>query len=196
MRTALAAAALCLALPAAGPAQDRETVKATLLGKTVAIDYGRPSLSGRTLEGLLSQLPPHRMWRAGMNQVTTFVTDDDLFVGTKRVPAGKYTMYVHVPATGDWALVLNRDPGVPLKTIFPAAPPDRADLLWPRLEDYSAVAAQEVARVPLRRVSPREPQERFLVSLEPAVDGRSALTLTWGGESWTTDLRLARPGKP
>jgi hypothetical protein len=169
----------------------RETVVATLKGKKVSIDYGRPALRGRTIDALLGQLPEDRVWRAGVNQVTTLTTETDLLIGGKRVPAGKYSVYVHAPASGDWSLILNSDPGVPLKTIFPAAPPEVADALWPRLRGYAEIAAQEVARVPLKKAAAKEPMERFLISLDPAVNGQSALHLTWGGQAWTVDVKPA-----
>ena len=42
----------------------------------------------------MAQLPADRVWRAGVDQVTTLTTEADLMVGGKRVPAGKYTLYV------------------------------------------------------------------------------------------------------
>ena len=186
-------------VPAASPAAvarrqeaaPRETVKAMLNGKSVSVEYGRPSLAGRKMSDLLGQLPADRIWRAGVDQATTLHTETDLMIGGKRVPAGKYTVYVHAPATGDYSLVLNSDPGIALKKIFPAAPPAVADAMWPRLDGYEKVKATEVLRVPLRKGAAKESMDRFLIGLDPARDGASAITLTWGGESWTTDIKAA-----
>jgi hypothetical protein len=178
------------------PAAARETVGATLNGKKVAIDYGRPALNGRKVDELVAQLPADRVWRAGANEVTTLTTTTDLLIGGKKVPAGKYSVYVYAPATGDWALILNTDPGVPLKTIFPAAPPERADHLWPILDGYSKIAAKEVVRVPMRLATAKEPMDRFLISLEPARGGASAITLTWGDRAWTVDVKDASTVAP
>ena len=178
------------------PAAARETVSATLNGKVVAIDYGRPALNGRKVDELIAQLPPDRVWRAGANEVTTLKADTDVLIGGKRVPAGKYSVYVYAPASGDWALILNTDPGVPLKTIFPAAPPERADHLWPILDGYAKIAGKEVVRVPMKQVAAKEPMDRFLISLEPAKDGVSAITLTWGDRAWTVDVKDAAKVSP
>jgi len=169
----------------------RETAKAMINGKGVAIEYGRPALGGRKMADLLGQLPADRMWRAGVDQATTLTTETDLTIGGKRVPAGKYTVYVHAPATGDYSLVLNTDPGIALKKIFPAAPPAVADALWPRLDGYDNVKATEVLRVPLRKGTASQAMDRFLIALAPARDGASSITLTWAGETWTTDVRAA-----
>ena len=173
------------------PAAARETVTATLNGKKVAIDYGRPALNGRKVDELVAQIPADRVWRAGANEVTTLTTDTDLLIGGKKVPAGKYSVYIYAPATGDWALILNSDPGVPLKTIFPAAPPERADHLWPILDGYAKIAGKEVVRVPMKSVTPKEPMDRFLISMDPARGGASAIVLTWGDRGWTVDVKDA-----
>ena len=173
----------------------RETVTALLNGKKLAVEYGRPALGGRKMADLLAQLPPDRIWRAGVDQATTLTTETDVMIGGKRVPAGKYTVYVHAPATGEYSLVLNSDPGIALKKIFPAAPPAVADAMWPRLDGYENVKATEVLRVPLKKGTAAEPMERFLIGLDPARNGVSAITLTWGGESWTTDVKAASPSR-
>jgi len=208
MRMAVAAAMAAAAIPVAAQTNTappptapaaarrpervpRETATALLNGKKVAVEYGRPALGGRKMAELLTQLPADRIWRAGMDQATTLTTEGDITVGGKRVPAGKYTLYVHAPATGDYSLALNSDPGIALKLIFPAAPPAVADALWPRLDGYDKVKEKEVLRVPLRKGTAAEPMDRFLIGLAPARDGASSITLTWGGESWSTDIKAA-----
>jgi len=169
----------------------RESVMAQLNGKKVTVEYGRPALGGRDMGALLSQLPPDRIWRAGVDQATTLTTESDIMVGGKRVKAGKYTVYVHAPETGDYSLVLNTDPGVPLKSIFPGAPPELADALWPRLGDYEKVVAKEVIRVPLKRATAVDKMDRFLIGLSPAQAGVSTIMLTWGDRTYTTDIKAA-----
>ena len=193
MAAALAAAAVPVAAQTAKV--PRETATALVNGKKVSVEYGRPALGGRKMAELLTQLPADRIWRAGVDQASTLTTETAILIGGKRVPAGKYTVYVHAPATGDYSLVLNSDPGVALKTIFPAAPPAIADALWPHIEDYESVKATEVLRVPLRKGTAAEPMDRFLIALAPAKNGASAITLTWGGESWSTDIRAASPAR-
>jgi Protein of unknown function (DUF2911) len=170
----------------------RETVTATLNGKKVTVDYGRPALAGRTLDQLMAKLGTDRVWRAGENQVTTLTTETGLMIGGKRVPAGKYSLYLHLPEGGDWHLLLNSNPGIPLKEIYAAAPPDVANELWPRLDGYDKVAATEVLRVPLKRTTAAEPMDRFLIGLAPAKGGASSISFTWGDQTWTTDITSAR----
>lgn len=170
----------------------RETVTATLDGKKVAVEYGRPSLHGREVKALLAQLPANRVWRAGVDQATTLTTEADILIGGKKVPAGTYTLYLYAPESGSYELLVNRDLGVPLKSIFAAAPADRANLLWPHIEDYPTVKDKEVAHVPLKSgAAVTGAADRFLISLSPALGGVSTITLSWGDQSWTTDVRAA-----
>jgi len=163
------------------PAPARETVTATLNGKKVAVDYGRPALHGRSVKELLDKLPANRVWRAGVNAATTLNTETDLSIGGKKVPAGKYTLYLYAPTTGNYELLVNSDLGVPTNS----------GAMWPHIEDYPSIAGKEVARVPLKSVKPAENQDRFLIGLAPAKAGASSITLTWGDQSWTADITPA-----
>jgi hypothetical protein len=166
-----------------------EQVTAMIGGKKVTVDYGRPSLNGRTIDQLMSKLGPDRVWRAGENQVTTLTTERDVMIGGKRLAAGKYSLYLYLPeGGGDWNLLVNTNPGIPLKEIYAAAAPDVANELWPRLDGYDKITSSEVLRVPLKRSTAAEPMERFLIAMAPAKGAASSITFTWGDQSWTTDI--------
>jgi hypothetical protein len=187
---ALWAAVLGLAVSAR--AEDpRGSASATIAGKKVALDYGRPALKGRDLTELMTKLPPDRIWRAGENQVTTLTTDTDLLVGATKVPAGRYSVYVHAAEQGDWALVLNKDLGVPLGEIFDRAPEHMQKEPWPRLGTYEKVRDQEVARVPMKPAQMAEATELFTMSFAAKGEG-AELTLAWGPKAWAVDVQPAR----
>jgi hypothetical protein len=183
----LAAALLCAApsLAQDPPPAPRETATATVGGK-VAVEYGRPSLRGRPIGELIAQLPDDRIWRAGVDAVTTFTTAADVMVGDKKVPAGAYTMYVHAPVEGDWSLVLNRDAG----RLPRNAAPDTSGPRWPRIGDYAAIAEQEAARVAMRPVRLSSPAEMFTIAMAPASPG-AAMTLSWGDRAYAVDIKPA-----
>jgi DUF2911 family protein len=201
MRTNHTKTALTLALGIAlttafAQAQDRaprEQPGTTLNGKKLSVDYGRPALKGRTIDALKAKLGPDRVWRAGENQVTTLTTEGAVTIGGKSVAAGKYSLYLVLPESGDWNLLLNTNPGIPLKEIYAAAGPEVANELWPRLDGYDKVKASEVLRVPLKRAAaPATPAEKFLITFEPPKAGATAITFTWGDQSWTTDIKAAK----
>jgi hypothetical protein len=193
MKTRLAMVAAVLAIPSLAAAQraPRDNPSVSVDGKKVAVEYGRGSLKGRTVKDLLAQLPADRVWRAGVDQVTTLTTDGDILVGGKKVPAGKYSVYVYAPQDGDYVLLINTDPGVPLKTIFAGAPPAMADALWPRLDGYDKVKDKEIARATLKQGKTPAAVEQFQIALAPAGSG-ATMTLSWGDQTWSTDLKPAK----
>jgi Protein of unknown function (DUF2911) len=77
-------------------------------GKTIHADYSSPRMRGRKIYGGL--VPFGQVWRAGANEATTFVTDADLMVGDKQVPAGSYTMFA-VPNETQWTLIISKKTG-------------------------------------------------------------------------------------
>jgi len=187
-----AAALLALSTTAfAQSADPRGSTSASIDGKKVTIDYGRPALKGRSLDELTKGLPADRIWRAGENQVTTLTTETDLEIGGKTVPAGKYSLYVHAPATGDWSLVVNSDLGIPLVKIWDKAPDNMKNEPWPHLEGYSNVLAKEVARAAMKSGKTEPAADLFTISFAPASEG-AALTLAWADRSWSIDLKAAK----
>ncbi len=169
----------------------RGKASAAVGGKTVTIDYGRPALKGRTLADLFKQLPADRVWRAGQNQVTTLTTEGAVMVGNKMVPAGKYSLYVYVPQTGDWSLILNKDQGIDLIRIWPKAPANLAHEPWPYYEDYTEkIGKLEVARVPMKTETLATPADPFTIELQPAKNG-AVLKMSWGDHSCSVNIRPA-----
>ena len=186
------AAGLALATTAFAQDTPRGNASTTVGGKKVTVDYGRPALKGRAMDELLKQLPEDRMWRAGDNQVTILTTEGDILIGGKKVPAGRYSLYVHAPATGDWSLALNSDQGIALGKIWDKAPANMKDQPWPHLEGYTKnVAKTEIVRAPMKSGTASPAAENFTVGFTPAGDGAS-MTLAWGAKSWSVDVKPAK----
>lgn len=77
-------------------------------GKTIAVDYSSPRVKGRKIYGEL--VPYGKVWRTGANEAATFVTNADLSVGGKAVPAGSYTIFT-VPDRDKWTLIISKKTG-------------------------------------------------------------------------------------
>ena len=77
-------------------------------GKTITVDYSSPHMRGRKIFGDL--VPYGKVWRAGANEATTFVTDTNLIVGGKDVPAGSYTLFT-LPTPDKWTLIISKKTG-------------------------------------------------------------------------------------
>lgn len=131
----------------------RDTAATTIGGKKVSIEYGRPALHGRTLGEVMKNLPADRMWRAGADAITTLTTETPLMIGSTKVPAGKYSLYVYCAPSGEYSLVLNSDLGQPLIKIFPKAPPSSANDPYPSFDYSKEIAGKEVARAPMKKVT-------------------------------------------
>lgn len=194
MRVRFAYVAAVVALSTVALAQDRAprgTATTTINGKKVDVEFGRPSLKGRSIDDLTRQLPGDRMWRAGVDQVTTLTTETDLMIGGKKVPAGEYTVYIHCPETGDWSLAINSDQGVGLGQIWSQAPPEMAKAPWPHLDYEKEIGSKEIARATMKKAAVASPVELFTIALAPAKTG-ATMTLSWGDRSWTVDLTPAK----
>lgn len=84
-------------------------------GKTVKVHYSSPRMRGRKIYGGL--VPYGQVWRTGANEATSFVTDTDLTVAGKNVPAGSYTIFT-VPNADKWSVIINKKTaewGIPYK---------------------------------------------------------------------------------
>lgn len=114
MRTAKNVA-LCMAFalalwPLASQGENRasphEQVAATLGGKKITVDYGRPYKKGRKIFGEL--VPWGQVWRTGADEATVMTTETDLQIGTVHVPKGSYALFT-IPTEKGWTLVVNKD---------------------------------------------------------------------------------------
>jgi hypothetical protein len=170
--------------------ESRGTATTTIAGKKVVIDYGQPVLKGRSFAELMKLLPPDRMWRAGSGIVTTINTETALLIGGKKVPAGKYSLYVHCPESGDHALVLNSDLGQPLSKIWPAAPPSQANDPYPSFSYTKEIASKEVARVPMKKVV-APVTDVLTYDFQPSSNG-TLLRICWGDQAWALQFQAAK----
>jgi hypothetical protein len=191
-RLACVAAVVAFAASSAFAQNPRGAASATVGGKKIAVDYGRPALKGRSLDELLTKLPADRMWRAGENQVSTISLEGDSMIGGKKIPAGKYSVYVHAGEGKAWDLVLNRDLGVPLGKIYAQASEQMKNEPWPYINNYTAgIGSQEVARIPMKSATAARPTDNFTISFAPSANGQT-MTLAWADQAWSTEVTPAK----
>jgi hypothetical protein len=94
--------AQALRTPAPSPTQ---TVRQDFGLSTVELSYSRPSIKGRTVFGDL--VPWGKVWRTGANSATTITFGEEVTIGDKKVPAGKYGLLT-IPEKNDWTVILTK----------------------------------------------------------------------------------------
>jgi hypothetical protein len=91
-----------------GVLSPRDTVRAEINGAHVMLDYGRPSVRGRTIFG--NVVPWDSVWRTGANAATQLITDKELRFGSVVVPPGTYSVF-SIPGVKQWTLIINTQHG-------------------------------------------------------------------------------------
>jgi hypothetical protein len=104
-RLALVLSFLAVTIPTWAHGADRGEDKATVAGKAVSVDYGRPSLKGRDM---MAQAEVDKPWRLGADAATTLKTEADLSFGAAAVPKGEYILTATKLAEDKWQLTVAR----------------------------------------------------------------------------------------
>ena len=128
----------------------------TIDGANISIEYGRPSLKGRTPGKDIDPFEG-KEWRTGADEQTTLKTDKALKFGALVVPAGTYGLHT-IPVKGEWHLIVSKRTsgwGIP----YPAG--------------------QDLGRVPMTMGKPGAPAEQLTISADDTAAG-GALHIEWG----------------
>ena len=140
-------------------------------GKTIKMDYSSPRAKGRKIFGEASDkalVPYGAIWRTGANDATTFVTDANVKVGDKSVPAGSYTIFT-VPNADSWSLVISKKTGE-----------------WGT--DYPG-EKEDLVRVPMSVSKTSAPVENFTIAFD---QGGSKCTLRMEWENTRVSVEITK----
>lgn len=154
-----------------------DSAKGSVGGAAVLVEYGRPSMRGRTIFGPDNTAPRpvvpfNQVWRTGANFATRFTTAGDVTVGGQTIPAGTYTLWT-LPSASGWKLIFNKQTKAPCASAAECVDPKRANL-WGT--DYSADS--DFVRVDMQVASLPQPVEQFVITLEPQGDA-AILAVQW-----------------
>jgi hypothetical protein len=75
----------------------------------IELSYSRPNIKGRSVIGNL--VPFGKVWRTGANGATTLTFGDDVTIGDKKIPAGKYGL-LSIPDKENWTLIITKQTDV------------------------------------------------------------------------------------
>lgn len=133
-------------------------------GKNVKVDYSSPRMRGRKIYGGL--VPYGEVWRTGANAATSLVTDTNVTINGKDVPAGSYTMFT-VPNQDKWTLIINKKTGE-----------------WGIPYKYEG---DELGRVDMRVSKTSSQVENFTISFDQA-GNKCTMNLDWENTRASVDM--------
>jgi Protein of unknown function (DUF2911) len=82
-----------------------QSIKQEFALTSVELSYSRPNMKGRKIFGDL--VPFNAVWRTGANSATTISFADEVIIGDKKVPAGKYGLLT-MPGANEWTIILTK----------------------------------------------------------------------------------------
>jgi hypothetical protein len=139
------------------PASPRDSLKVTVAGSEIAVNYGRPSKRGRVIFNGLGDMKWGMVWRTGANEATHFTTSKALDFGGKAVPAGTYTLFTKLEESGKWELIVNKQ-----------------TKQWGTAYD----AKQDLVRIPMTVTSTNPVVEKMEIQVKPAGKG-GEVVIAW-----------------
>jgi Protein of unknown function (DUF2911)/Tetratricopeptide repeat len=82
-----------------------QSIKQEFALTSVELSYSRPNMKGRKIFGDL--VPYNAVWRTGANSATTISFADEVIIGDKKVPAGKYGLLT-MPGASEWTVIITK----------------------------------------------------------------------------------------
>jgi hypothetical protein len=149
----LIAADAQLKTPAPSPTQ---SVKQDFGLSSIELSYSRPLMKGRKIFGDL--VPYNAVWRTGANSATTLTFGDDVTIGGKKIPAGKYGLLT-IPGADKWTLIISKQTDVTSPSAY------KQD--------------QDVVRTEIKPVTISYPIENFTIQFANVKSTSCELQLLW-----------------
>ena len=142
----------------------------TIDGANISIQYGRPSLKGRT-EAAARGNPPGSPWRTGADEATVITTDKALTFGKLVLAPGTYTINTQ-PDAKEWQLVIGK-------------------LSKPGQWGVPYNASLEIGRAPMAIAKTAKPVEQLVINVNDTPAG-GTLQVEWGGDSASIPFTVAK----
>jgi Holliday junction resolvase-like predicted endonuclease len=149
-----------------------QTVKQEFALGSVEVNYARPSKKGRVIFGDL--VPYGAIWRTGANNATTISFSDEVMIGDKKVPAGKYGLLT-IPGKSEWTVIITK----------------QTDVTSPGAYKQD----QDVARVNVPAVNMSETVETFMIGFDNATSSSIDMLMMWDKTVVVVPIKMEVDGK-
>lgn len=104
--TAMSGENFSISVIESGIPSPRKEMKGTIGDAQITINYGSPSVKGRTIWGGLE--PYDEVWRTGANKSTSFTVSKDVMINGQKLAAGTYGLFT-IPGEEEWVVIFNED---------------------------------------------------------------------------------------
>jgi hypothetical protein len=183
----LLSAAVFVSAQVVRPPIPRPSQKSTIaqqIGTTdISITYSRPAVKGRPIFGDAPEamaarakgeatlddqnerkagepiVPWGHVWRAGANEATLFVVNDEVLINGQPLAAGKYSFHTIPSKDGEWTIIFNKDDGQ-----------------W---GSFSYDAAKDALRVKTKAMPTADSLEYLTYSFDNVADNSANVVLRW-----------------
>ncbi|HWB27079.1 MAG TPA: DUF2911 domain-containing protein [Chitinophagaceae bacterium] len=140
-------------IPSASPT---ETIHQEFGLASIDISYSRPGMKGRKIFGDL--VPFDKVWRTGANGPTIITFGDEVIIGGKKIPAGKYGLLT-IPNASAWTIIITKQLDVNNPALYKAE------------NDVVRVSA------PVQKLS--SPVETFTITISDVKQNTCLLNFAW-----------------
>jgi hypothetical protein len=120
------------------------------------ISYHSPAVRGRVIWGGL--VAYNQVWVTGAHSATNLTVDNDITIGGKQLPAGKYALFT-IPGENEWTIIINKN--------------------WEQhlADDYAE--ADDVLRLTIKPEITELHQERLRYQIVSENNNKGAILITW-----------------
>jgi hypothetical protein len=164
--TAIVASALPLMAQPKPRVSPKDTVTATIDSNDLKIVYSRPySKDPKTgeIRKIWGKLVPYgKVWRTGANEATLLTTTQPIVLGGTDIPAGTCSLFTVPQEDGTAKLIINKRTGQ-----------------WGVPYDEAKEAANELARIDLKKDVLDKTVDQFTMALEKNPAGGGVIKLMW-----------------
>jgi hypothetical protein len=177
--TAIVAGALPLLAQPKARVSPLETITAEIDGNNVKIVYSRPySKDPKTgeIRKIWGKLVPFgKVWRTGANEATLFTTAQPIVLGGTDIPAGTYSLFTVPKEDGTAKLIINKRTGQ-----------------WGVPYDEAKEAANELARIDLKKDSLDKTVDQFTMAIEKNPAGGGVLKMSWENTQFSVPFTVKK----